>query len=139
MPHPTNRQNTRPIDRMGLKGLHAVLEYLSEEARNAETEDDLRAVMGIAQELFLPSRIYAPIRGLESIRAEFIPPFAPESQQDHSASISCLVRLKVPAILAPLFDDLSRRMNRLQHEDPETFANATNALRWLATGNIQNC
>ena len=134
---------SRPIDRMSAESLHAVLDYLHEEVQCAETEEDLRAVMEIARDLFAPSRVQSAVRGLGHIRAEFVRqqnPGQAGDEQDTAAAqdvYACTVSLEVPTILSTMFHDLSERMNRLQCEDPETFANATSALQWLANGNIQ--
>lgn len=131
----------RPVDRMTTDNLNAVLEYLSDEVENAETKDDLNAVLAIARDLLTPNGMHNTVQGLEHIRAEvdamaILEKAAPNAvAQD---TYACTLQLEVPHILSNTFQDLSDRMNQLQNEDPETFANATSALSWLASGKLKS-
>jgi len=121
-----------PIDRMTNAQMHAVLDYLSEEIEIAESKEDLEAVLKLAREMLAPSPMQNVIRGFEHLRAEIDPSAITRAQ----SKMECTVQLAVPQILSETFQDLSTRMRTLQAEDPDTFANATSALTWLASGEI---
>lgn len=131
----------RPIDRMTANNLNAVLEYLSDEVENAETKEDLNAVLEIARNLLTPNGLRNTVQGLAHIRAEVDATAILDKTAPNAAAqdtYACTLQLEVPQILSNTFQDLSDRMNQLQNEDPETFANATSALSWLATGKLQS-
>lgn len=124
----------RPIDKMSRENLHAILDYLNEEAEKAETQEDLQNVMNIARDLIVPTPVQSAVHGLGHLRAEYVHSTSTKA----SPATSCTVSLEVPYILSTMFHALSERMNRLQDEDPATFSNAASALNWLANGDIQS-
>lgn len=124
-----------PIDRMTSAQMHAVLDYLSEEIEIAESKEDLEAVLKLAREMLAPSPMQNVVQGLGHLRAE-VDHSAIARAQSGTAGPECTVQLAVPQILSETFQDLSTRMRTLQNEDPDTFANATSALTWLASGEI---
>lgn len=123
---------SKPIDDMSNANIHAVLDYLAEEIESAENKDDLLSVLSLTRELFLTSPMQNAVYGLENIRAEVDSKAIARDQ----SMLQCTVQLEVPHILSTTFQDLSKRMRELQSDDPETFANATSALTWLARGQI---
>lgn len=123
---------SKPIDDMSNANIHAVLDYLAEEIESAENKDDLLSVLSLTRELFLTSPMQNAVYGLENIRAEVDSKAIARDQ----SMLQCTVQLEVPHILSTTFQDLSKRMRELQSDDPETFANATSALTWLARGEI---
>ena len=149
----TPRPTTRPIDRMSDAGLDAVLEYMSDEVEAAETKEDLMYVLALARELINPNSMQNAVVGLHNIRAEVdrhaianaetesTGPKRAISKRTQStlagAKQECTVQLDIPQILSSTFQQLSERMRTLQNDDPDTFANATNALTWLASGTIR--
>lgn len=156
MKKPTSRPNTRPatspttrpIDRMSDAGLNAVLEYMSDEVEAAETKEELMFVLALARELLNPNSLQNAVIGLNNIRAEVDPQAIANagSKRDETTqanavldgpSLECTVQLDVPQILSSTFQQLSERMRSLQNDDPDTFANATSALTWLASGTIR--
>lgn len=124
----------KPIDTMSNESLHAMLDYLSDEIEMAESKEDLEVVMHLARQLFQPSSMQNTVRGLPHIRAEVDVEAITRTASKHA----CTVHLEVPHILSSTFQDLSVRMSTLQNEDPDTFANATSALTWLANGKINS-
>lgn len=123
---------SKPIDDMSNANIHAVLDYLAEEIESAENKDDLLSVLSLTRELFLTPPMQNAVYGLENIRAEVDSKAIARDQ----SMLQCTVQLEVPHILSTTFQDLSKRMRELQSDDPETFANATSALTWLARGQI---
>ncbi|HEY9163659.1 MAG TPA: hypothetical protein VIN57_03525 [Magnetovibrio sp.] len=124
----------KPIDSMTNESLHAMLDYLSDEIEVAESKEDLELVLKMARELFRPSSMQNTVRGLNHILAEVDTDAIARTASKHA----CTVHLEVPHILSSTFQDLSERMNALQNDDPDTFANATSALTWLANGKINS-
>jgi hypothetical protein len=144
-------------------GLNAVLEYLSDEVEAAETKEELMFVLALVRELFNPNSLQNAVVGLNNIRAEIDcqaianagakrgktnQSGAKRSETVQANSIptgptlagetrECTVQLDVPQILSSTFQQLSERMRTLQSDDPDTFANATSALTWLASGTIR--
>lgn len=130
------------IDRMSEANVAAMLEYLTEQLEDAETKEDIQAVLELARQLLDPPALHNAVHGLEHIRAEYAPrPSSaantePQIINTDAANLSNVINLEVPHILTNTFKALSDRMNTLQARDPETFANATSALTWLANGEI---
>ena len=122
----------KPVDYMSSESIHAMLDYLSEEVECAESKEDIDSVLSLARELFRPSSMQNTVLGLDNIRAEV----DTQAIQRAQSKLECTVHLEVPQILSTTFEDLSQRMRVLQSEDPETFANATSAMTWLANGEI---
>lgn len=127
------KQTSRPIDRMSSASLDAMLEYMTEEVETAETKEELLFVLALARELITPKAMQNAVIGLDNIRAEV----DPQAIAKAGAGKACTVELNVPQILSTTFLDLSERMLTLQNDDPDTFANATSALTWLASGAIR--
>lgn len=144
---------TRPIDRMSDAGLDAVLEYMSDEVEAAETKEDLMYVLALARELINPNSMQNAVVGLNNIRADVDRHAIANAKSESTGSKQarskragptlarstqeCTVQLDVPQILSSTFQQLSERMRTLQNDDPDTFANATSALTWLANGTIR--
>lgn len=106
------------------ESVHAMLDYLQVEAEQAQTMEELSSVLNVIKTMLTEAQPMHVIQGLPNLRAEVMP-FGQTSGRYNFAS-------NVPETLISTFYDLSDRMNQLQHEDPETFANASNALHWLA-------
>lgn len=103
--------------------LHAMINYLRDEAMRAKTPDDVTDLLKVIQAMLEENATFNTVQGLSHIRAEVMP-CGPNGDVN--------VTTKVPESLVSTFYDLSDKMNQLQDEDPETFANASNALHWLA-------
>jgi hypothetical protein len=112
-------------------------------------------VLALVRELFNPNSLQNAVVGLNNIRAEIdcqaiakANAAAKRGKTVQANSIpagptlagttrECTVQLDVPQILSSTFQQLSERMRTLQSDDPDTFANATSALTWLASGTIR--
>ncbi|HEY9080697.1 hypothetical protein [Magnetovibrio sp.] len=105
------------------ENLHHMLDYLHEEIEQAETVEDLSSLLTVVKAMMTQVRPINAVQGLPNIRAEVTPSLI---------SSDCNVATHVPESLVSTFYDLSNKMNQLQAEDPESFANASNALHWLA-------
>lgn len=103
--------------------LNAMLDYLHDEATRAETPEDLADLLKVVKAMLSENAPVNAVQGLPNIRAEVMP-YQPNGDAN--------VTTKVPESLVTTFYDLSDKMNQLQDEDPETFANAANALHWIA-------
>ena len=119
-----------PTDHLSNATLNAMLDYLSQEIETAQTKEELQAVLSIAREMLAPPTQQNAVYGLQNIRAEV------DRNAIARAGQECVVQLHIPHSLSETFHNLSTRMRTLQNEDPDTFANATNALTWLASGKI---
>lgn len=130
--------STRPIDTLSRASLESMLEYLSEEVETAHTKEDFLAILSVAREMLSPAPLRNAVTGLKNIRAEVdCRAIRGERAPQLSTLEACTVHLDIPPILKDTFQALSRRMNTLQSEDPDTFVNATSALTWLASGTIR--
>ena len=123
---------SNPVDKMSNANIHDVLDYLAEQIESAENKADLVSALSLTRELFSPSPMQNAVYGLPNIRAEVD---SDAITRDQPAP-KCTVQFEVPQVLSTAFQDLSERMCILQDEDPDTFANAANALNWLASGEI---
>ena len=130
------------IDDMSADNIEAMLEYLFEQLEDAETKEDVHAVLELARQLLDRPATHKAVHGLQNIRAEYdLPSTRPHTNDAnalgaHADKFSNVVNLEVPHILTSTFEALSERMKALQNQDPETFANASSALSWLANGEI---
>ncbi len=100
-----------------------MLSYIQEETQRAETIEEISDILRVLETALSEKPTINTVRGLDNIRVEFSHP--------EGASAPNLATT-VPDCLVSTFYDLSDKMNQLQDEDPETFANASNALHWLA-------
>jgi hypothetical protein len=105
-----------------------MFQYLQEEAEQAETAEDVANLLQLMKAILSETAPVNTVRGLPHIRAEVT---------SVQGIPDCNVATTVPECLVSTFYDLSDKMNRLQAEDPDTFANASNALHWLA--NNEKC
>ena len=112
--------------------LNAILDYLSAELEDARTTSDLAQIMDLAKTLLLKPPTQNAVVGLGGIRADMDTSAMSEVQ----GKKACTINLQVPSSLCTAFEDLSVRMSNLQDRDPETFNNASNAMQWLASGNM---
>lgn len=130
------------IDGMSAANIEAMFEYLTEQLEVAETKEDLHAIFELARQLLDTPSAFSAVQGLDHIRAEFGPAPQPPTHGEartaphDPAKLSNVINLEVPHILTNTFKALSDRMKTLQEQDPDTFANATSALSWLAEGDI---
>ena len=130
------------IDGMNAGNAAAMLEYLTEQLEDAETKEDLQAVLEPARQLLQRPPMHQAVHGLAHVRAEYDVPQTDETRgithytDADGNKLSNVVNLEVPHILSSTFHALSERMNTLQTHDPDTFANASSALNWLANGEI---
>lgn len=130
------------IDDMNANNLEATLEYLFEQLENADTKQDVHAVLELARQLLERPTTHKAVHGLQNVRVEYdLPSSRPHTNDLHMIDadedkLSNVVNLEVPHILTHTFQALSERMKALQNQDPDTFANASSALSWLANGEL---
>lgn len=128
------------IDTMSPGNAEAMLEYLFDQLDDAETKEDVHAVLELTRQLLEAPTTKSAVQGLDHVRVEYGPKAPPSSvapRVDFDVEhLSNVVNLEVPQILTNTFQALSERMKTLQSQDPETFANASSALSWLANGEL---
>lgn len=117
---------------MTVGNLNFLLAYLADEIETAETRDDLTAILNVLSEMLSPPTLRNTVTGLDHIRAEV----DRDAIARAMGNASCIVKLELPDSLSETFQELSQRMRLLQSEDPETFKSASNALEYLAQGEI---
>lgn len=110
--------------------LCAVLDYLQEEAQQAETSEDINAILDVLRAVLTEPQTVNTVYGLPNIRAEI------QGMAPSPIASPCNVSTNVPSSLVSTFYDLSCKMNQLHIEDPDTFENASKALHWLANGEV---
>ena len=114
--------------------LNAILDYLSAELEEAKSTSDLTQILDLAKTLLLKPPTQNAVVGLAGIGAEMDTSAMAEAQGKNA----CTINLEVPSSLSTAFEDLSVRMSHLQDRDPETFNNASNAMQWLASGELSS-
>lgn len=116
--------------------LHAIFDYLSAELDDAKSTEDLAHLLRITKAILFESPIINMVMGVENVRAELDVSVMAKARNKSVSS----VQLEVPSSLGSTFERLSWRMRQLQSQDPKTFADASNALKWLAKGELYtNC
>ncbi|MCW8915829.1 MAG: hypothetical protein OQK24_08240 [Magnetovibrio sp.] len=100
-----------------------MLSYIKEETQRAETIEEVSDILRLLETAISETPTVNTVHGLDNIRVEFTRPKGGSAPN---------LATTVPDCLVSTFYDLSDKMNQLQDEDPETFANASNALHWLA-------
>ena len=114
--------------------LNAILDYLAAELDDAKTTEDLSDILCMAKTLLLRPPTQNAVVGLGGLRADMDASAMAEAQGNQA----CTVELQVPSSLSGAFEDLSVRMSHLQDRDPQSFANAANALHWLANSQLSS-
>ncbi|MEG3617511.1 hypothetical protein V5T82_03490 [Magnetovibrio sp. PR-2] len=103
-----------------LFGLIAYVRHEIDRARNVKDLDDIILLLDLALKQHSTA---SPIQGLKHIQAEY--PL-------HNIHRGVNVTTRVPKSLVSTFYDLSTKMNQLQYQNPELFANASTTLYWIA-------
>ncbi|MFC1672835.1 hypothetical protein ACFL12_01670 [Pseudomonadota bacterium] len=130
--------------------LNAILDYLTAELDEASTEQEFDEILKLAKVLLLKAPTQNAVTGLDNVRADLDPTAMNQAQnvqydrrtgQDRrqgkaKQATSQTLQIEVPTTLSGAFADLSNRMRTLQDQDPDSFANAANALNWLANGEL---
>lgn len=135
--------------------LNAILDYLDAELEEASTQQEFDEILKLAKALLLKAPTQNAVTGLDNVRADLdptamsqaaasqpqMPQYDRRSGQDRREGkaeqpASQTLQIEVPATLSGAFSDLSQRMRTLETQDPDSFANAANALNWLANGEL---